>query len=122
MVNALVAAALYEPLGIAGIVIGTVVGTVGMTVAQGWMLRPDLGGIEGARTPAPWRGCWCRRGCWRAPRTAPGRARRAARPRARRPDRVGGRGIAAGFGVYAAAVWAMGIPEARQIRALLPRR
>jgi hypothetical protein len=30
--------------------------------------------------------------------------------------------IAAGTCVYAAAVWMLGIPEARQIRALLPRR
>jgi len=50
VVNAIVAAALYEPLGVAGIVIGTVVATVGMTVAQGWMLRPELGGVEERET------------------------------------------------------------------------
>jgi putative peptidoglycan lipid II flippase len=50
VVNAAVAFALYEPLGIAGIVIGTVAGTLVMTVAQGWILRGQLGGIEGART------------------------------------------------------------------------
>ncbi|MDQ3933526.1 MAG: murein biosynthesis integral membrane protein MurJ [Actinomycetota bacterium] len=52
VVNAVVALALYEPLGVAGIVIGTVAGTVGMAVAQAWYLRPDLGGVEGARTLA----------------------------------------------------------------------
>jgi hypothetical protein len=34
---------------------------------------------------------------------------------------VGG-GIAAGFAVYALAVWALRVPEARQIRDLLVRR
>ena len=52
VVNAAVAAALYGPFGVAGIVIGTVVGTVGMTIAQGLMLRPDLGGVEGRETLA----------------------------------------------------------------------
>jgi putative peptidoglycan lipid II flippase len=50
VVNAAVAFALYEPLGIAGIVIGTVAGTLVMTVAQGWILRRQFGGIEGGRT------------------------------------------------------------------------
>lgn len=49
-VNVIAAAALYKPFGVAGIVLGTVIATVGMTVAQGWMLRPDLGGIEGRET------------------------------------------------------------------------
>jgi hypothetical protein len=31
-----------------------------------------------------------------------------------------GLGIGAGLGVYAAGVWALRVPEARQIRALLP--
>ena len=54
VVNAGLAAALYGPFGIAGIVLGTVVGTVSMCVAQGWLLRRDLGGVEGgahARRP-----------------------------------------------------------------------
>src|SRR5690606_14878921 len=50
VVNALVALALYEPLGIAGIVLGTVVGTLGMTLMQGLLLRPELHGIEGRAT------------------------------------------------------------------------
>src|SRR5918996_1710995 len=52
LVNAALAAALYGPFEIAGIVIGTVVGTVTMCVAQGLLLRRELGGIEGARTLA----------------------------------------------------------------------
>jgi putative peptidoglycan lipid II flippase len=50
VVNAVVAAALYSEYGVAGIVIGTVVATVGMTIAQGVLLRPDLGGVEGRET------------------------------------------------------------------------
>ncbi len=52
VVNAIVAGALYQEFEVAGIVIGTVVATVGMTVAQGYLLRPDLGGIEGRETLA----------------------------------------------------------------------
>ena len=52
LVNAALAAALYGPLEIAGIVIGTVAGTIVMCVAQGWLLRGELGGVEGARTLA----------------------------------------------------------------------
>lgn len=49
-VNAIVAALLYRPLGIAGIVLGTVAGTIVMCVWQGAVLRRELGGIEGAKT------------------------------------------------------------------------
>ena len=49
LVNAGLAAALYGPFGIAGIVLGTVVGTLVMCIAQGWILRKELAGIEGAR-------------------------------------------------------------------------
>ena len=50
LVNAGVAAALYRPFGIGGVVVGTVIATVGMTAAQAWILRRDLRGIDGART------------------------------------------------------------------------
>jgi putative peptidoglycan lipid II flippase len=50
LVNAIVAAALYEPFGVAGIVIGTVAATIGLSIAQGLMLRPDLDGVEGRET------------------------------------------------------------------------
>src|SRR5215218_3896807 len=49
LVNATLAAALYGPFEIAGIVIGTVAGTIVMCAAQGWILRTELGGIEGRR-------------------------------------------------------------------------
>ncbi len=123
VVNAAVAAALYQPLGIAGIVIGTVAGTVVMCVAQGLVLRGDLGGVEGARTIAgaalmlaaslPLAGLAY--GGWYVLDEALGRSL---------PAQIAsvGVGIAVGLAAYAAAVWAMRIPEARQLRALLPGR
>ena len=61
LVNAALAAALYGPFEIAGIVLGTVAGTIVMCVAQGWILRSELGGIEGARLLST-RGADARRG------------------------------------------------------------
>jgi putative peptidoglycan lipid II flippase len=123
VVNAAIAAALYEPLGIAGIVIGTVAGTIVMCVAQALMLRDDLGGVEGIRTLAAALRMLLAAGglaaaaygAWYGLDEALGRALGA------QIAAVGG-GIAAGFAVYAVAVWLMRIPEARQIRALLPLR
>ena len=50
VINAGVSAALYSPLGIAGIVIGTAVSTAAMTVAQAYFLRRELHGFEIGRT------------------------------------------------------------------------
>jgi putative peptidoglycan lipid II flippase len=123
VVNAALAAALYEPLGIAGIVLGTVAGTVSMCVAQGWLLRAELGGVEGARTlVAALRMLLAAAllggvayGVWYGLDEALGRALVA--------QAVAVLGaLAAGFAAYAAAVWALRIPEARQIRRLLVSR
>jgi putative peptidoglycan lipid II flippase len=123
LVNAALAAALHGPFGIAGIVVGTVAGTVTMCLAQGWLLRGELGGVEGKRTL----GAALRMlaaaallaavayGAWRA------------------LDGLLGGGsfaqalavlvaIAAGALAYGAAVWALRVPEARQIRDLLVSR
>jgi putative peptidoglycan lipid II flippase len=122
-VNAALAAALYGPFDIAGIVLGTVVGTVTMCLAQGWMLRRDLGGVEGTRTL----GAAARMlaaaallaavayGVWEGLDSALGRSL------------IGqvlsvGTALVAGFCVYAGAVWAMGLPEALQIKRLLMSR
>ncbi|MEA2333132.1 MAG: putative peptidoglycan lipid flippase [Thermoleophilaceae bacterium] len=123
VVNAALAAALYGPFEIAGIVIGTVVGTVAMCVAQGWILRKDLGGIEGARMASA------------AVRMLAAAALLGAVSYAawHGLDDAFGRGlvgqivsvlgaIAAGFAAYAAAVWVLRVPEARQIWRLLVSR
>jgi putative peptidoglycan lipid II flippase len=121
LVNALVALALYKPFGIAGIVIGTVAGTLVMTIAQGWLLRGRLNGIEGSATLAAALRMLvagallaaASYGAWYGLDDALGRSLAA-------QIAAVGVAIGAGLAVYAAAVWALGVKEARQIRALLP--
>jgi putative peptidoglycan lipid II flippase len=123
VVNAGLAALLYGPFEIAGIVIGTVAGTIAMCVAQGWILRGALGGIEGARTLAAALRMLVAAallgglayGVWYGLDAALGRSLLA-----QAASVLGG--IAAGIGVYAAAVWVLRVPEARQIRRLLMTR
>jgi putative peptidoglycan lipid II flippase len=52
VVNAALSIALYKPLGIAGLVIGTAVASLGMTLGQLWALRRDVlhGRIDGRQT------------------------------------------------------------------------
>jgi len=123
LVNAIVSLALYKPFGISGIVIGTVVGTTGMALAQFYMLRPDLHGVEGGRTllagirmvlAAALLGA-VSYGIWWLLDDALGRGL------------LGqivslGTGILAGSAVYAAIVWALRMPEGRQVATLLPAR
>ncbi|MBA2343062.1 MAG: polysaccharide biosynthesis C-terminal domain-containing protein, partial [Thermoleophilaceae bacterium] len=123
LVNAIVSLALYKPFGISGIVIGTVVGTTGMALAQFYMLRPDLHGVEGGRTllagirmvlAAALLGA-VSYGIWWLLDDALGRGL------------LGqivslGTGILAGSAVYAAIVWALKMPEGRQVATLLPAR
>jgi putative peptidoglycan lipid II flippase len=52
VVNAVVALALYQPLGIGGIVIGTAAGSAFMTLAQAHRLSRVLSGLELGRTAA----------------------------------------------------------------------
>jgi putative peptidoglycan lipid II flippase len=123
LVNIALAAALYGPFEIAGIVIGTVAGTIAMCVAQAWILRGELGGVEGMRTL----GAALRMlaagallggvayATWYGIDEALGRAL-AAQALAVLAA------IAAGFAAYGAAVWALRVPEARQIRRLLVSR
>jgi putative peptidoglycan lipid II flippase len=123
LVNAALAAALYGPFEIAGIVLGTVVGTVVMCLAQGWLLRRDLHGVEGMRTlgaalrmlaAAALLGAVAY-GVWYGLDEALGRALVAQIVAVLTA-------LVAGFGVYAAAVWVMRVPEALQIRRLLVSR
>jgi putative peptidoglycan lipid II flippase len=121
VVNAAVAFALYKPFGIAGIVIGTVAGTVVMTAAQGWILRGELGGIEGRRTAGA------------VARMLVGAALLGAVSFAvfHGLDHALGRGlgsqalsvltaITAGLLVYGTTVTLLGVQEVKQLRALLP--
>jgi putative peptidoglycan lipid II flippase len=120
-VNAAVAAALYKPLGIGGIVLGTVIGTMAMCLAQGAVLRRELGGIEGKRTAlaaarmlvAAALLAGASYAVWQALGNALGTSLPA------QILTVGG-AITVGLVVYGGAVWAMRIPEARQLRTLLP--
>lgn len=51
VVNVIVSLALYKPLGIAGLVIGTVVSNIAMVIGQAWGLRKLVhGGLEGRET------------------------------------------------------------------------
>ena len=124
VVNAAISAALYGPFGIAGIVLGTVVGTTVMCVAQGRILRRELNGIEGRRL-ASTRGPHDRR---RRPCSAPWPTSRGRGSTRRSGDRFAAQAvsvltaIAAGIAVYAGVVWVLRVPEARQIPRLLLRR
>jgi putative peptidoglycan lipid II flippase len=123
VVNAALAAALYGPFEIAGIVIGTVAGTISMCVAQAWILRRELHGVEGMRTL----GAALRMlaagallgavayAIWYGIDEALGRSLAAQAIAVLTA-------IAAGFAAYGAAVWALRVPEARQVRRLLVRR
>jgi putative peptidoglycan lipid II flippase len=123
VVNAVIAAALYGPFDIAGIVLGTVVGTVTMCVAQGLLLRRELGGVEGRETIAAAARMLVGAallggvayGVWYGIDSALGRAL---------PAQIVAVlcALAAGFAVYAAAVWALRVPEAHQIKRLLMSR
>jgi putative peptidoglycan lipid II flippase len=123
VVNTVLAALLHGPFEIAGIVIGTVAGTTVMCVAQGWILRRDLGGIEGRRTLASVLRMLVAAallgglsyGVWYELDAALGRSLVG-----QLVSVLGG--IGAGVGVYAAAVWVLRVPEARQIRRLLVNR
>jgi putative peptidoglycan lipid II flippase len=123
-VNVGVSVALYRPFGIAGIVVGTAASSAAMTAAQVHFLRRELHGrLEARRTAvvvvqlvlasallaAVAYGCWY------------------ALDRALSRGLVGqvlsvGTALAAGALVYALAVHALRIPEARQIERLLARR
>ncbi len=123
LVNLAVSLALYQPFGIAGLVIGTVVGNAGMFAGQSFYLRRELQGLEGRRTTivvgqvlaaSALLGAVCY-AVWYGLDAAFGRG-------------LGGEivsvlgAVAVGGVAYAGAVTAMGVPEARQIRELLTGR
>jgi len=121
--NAAVAAALHGPLGISGVVLGTVVGTAAMTFFQMYVLRGDLGHIEGRDTASAVArmlaagaalagSAWV---VWHFLDSALGRSLIAQIISL-------GAGIAVGIAVYAAGVLLLKVPEAGQIRRLVKGR
>jgi len=122
-INFAVSLALYQPFGIAGLVIGTVVGNAGMMGGQAYFLRRQLNGLEGRRTAivtaqvlaASLLLALVSYGVWYGLDEALGRSLWA-----QIVSVVGG--IAVGGAVFAVAVTAMRVPEAHQIRELVRNR
>jgi putative peptidoglycan lipid II flippase len=124
LLDAALSVALYKPFGIAGLVIGTAVGSIGMTLGQTWRLRRLLdGSLEGRRTliavgqmvaAAALLGAVAY-GVWSGLDAALGRTL---------PAQIVSVGVAllAGTLAYVVAVLALRIEEARQIRTLVSGR
>jgi len=123
LVNAAVSYALYEPLGIAGVVIGTAVSSATMTVAQAYYLRRELHGFEIGRTLRAVAGILVASallgvvayGVWRGLDDLLGRSLLA-----QLASVIAALTVASA--VYGAAVLALRIPEAQQVIGLLRRR
>jgi putative peptidoglycan lipid II flippase len=123
IVNAAVSLALYKPLGIAGIVLGTAVSSAAMTVFQGVLLRRLLGGLDLTRTLSASVRILVASvvlgavayGTWWVLDDLLGRSLLA------QMASVGG-ALVVGGAAYIAAVLASGIPEAAQIVGLFARR
>ena len=123
IVNAAVSLALYKPFGIAGIVLGTAVSSAAMTVLQALLLRRLLGELDLPRTLAAAVRivlaaallAGVSYGVWWLLDDVLGRSLLAQLVSL-------GAALGAGAAVYAAAVLAAGIPEARQIVDLFARR
>ncbi len=123
VINVVVSVALYEPLGIAGIVLGTAVSTAAMTAGQIYALRPQLHGFEVLRTlsalatmiaAAVAFGLAAYTGWWLLDQ-ALGRSLIAQIISV-------GTGLTAGFGVYAGLVLLARVPEAEQLARMVTRR
>ena len=123
LVNAVVSLALYKPMGIGGVVLGTTVSNVVLTVLEARRLREGLGGLELTRTlkamllmlaAAALLGVVAY-GVWYGLDSLLGRSLPAQLISV-------GCGLALGGLVYAAVVLRSGLPEARQILDLLTRR
>ena len=123
-VNLIVSVALYEPFGIAGIVVGTAASSAAMTLAQILYLRRELHGrLEGRQTVVAVAQMSAASallglaayGVWYALDEALGRGL---------IDQIVsvGAGLTVGALVYGVAVHMLGIPEARQIERLLAGR
>jgi putative peptidoglycan lipid II flippase len=123
IVNVAVSVALYKPLGIAGLVLGTAISNAVLTLAEGRWLRLELHGLELTRSLISVAGMlegavvlgFVAYGTWSVLDNALGRSLPA------QIVSVGG-GITLGAAAYTAVVLALGLPEARQVRDLLMSR
>ena len=122
-INVGVSVALYEPFGIAGIVVGTAVASAAMTLAQAYYLRIELRGFEVVRTlnaigrmivAAAALGGTAYAVWWMLDE-ALGRSLLA------QIVSVGG-GLTAGFLIYSGLLLVLRVPEAEQLARLLERR
>src|SRR3954454_6850721 len=123
-VNVAVSVALYKPFGIPGIVVGTAASSAAMTVAQMYFLRHALHGrLEGRRTAVVVAQLTCASALLAGVAYAIWRVLDAALGRGLIGQIVSvGAGLTVGGLVYASAVHALRIPEARQIERLLAGR
>jgi putative peptidoglycan lipid II flippase len=122
-INVAVSAALYGPLGIGGVVLGTVASTAAMTAGQAYYLRRRIGSLQLATTLAAAARIVVAAavlggvayGTWYGLDEALGRSLLAQVVSV-------GTALALGSAAYAAIVLALRIPEARQILELFTRR
>jgi putative peptidoglycan lipid II flippase len=123
VVNTAVSLALYKPLGIAGIVIGTAVSSAAMTAFQAAVLRQRLGGLDLPRTVATFGRIVAASALLGLVAYGVHRGLDELLGRSLAAQIVAvGVALAAGAAAYTAAVLAARIPEARQIADLLARR
>ncbi|HEX4692068.1 MAG TPA: murein biosynthesis integral membrane protein MurJ [Solirubrobacteraceae bacterium] len=123
VVNAAVSLALYKPLGIAGIVLGTAVASAAMTLLQGTLLRRELGGIDLARTTSAVMKILVAAAVLGAIAYLVHRGLDSLLGRSLIAQIVSvGVALTAGAAVYGVIVLKAGIPEARQIVDLFARR
>ena len=123
LINAVVALALYEPFGIAGVVIGTATASAAMTAGQAYFLRDRLGGLEMSTTLTRAAGMLVAAAALAAVAYLVHRGLDDALGRSL-PAQIASVGVAltAGSAAYAAIVLALRIPEAAQIMQLLRSR
>jgi len=123
VVNVGVSLALYAPLGIAGLVIGTAAGNAAMLAGQAYYLRRELNGLEGLQTVLAVSRMVAAAALLGAVAYAAwyGLDHAAGESLAGQLVSVGG-GIALGFAAYGVGVWALRVPEAAQIWRLVSGR
>lgn len=123
VINTAVSLALYKPLGIGGVVIGTAAGSSAMTVGQAYHLRRELGGIELPRTLGVVAASLVAAAALAAASYVVWLGFDAVLGRSLPAQLVSvGAATAAGVAAYAAIVLGLRIPEAGQIRDLLQSR